>query len=160
MGKTITDSGIEGSGGGAASVDGLGLLDISTDFSKYEKQTVRTRKTVTGTGPILGSINKHQVNGYEIHMGMSKLHSNTPAFDDDGCVDMTGLVWGTYMHGLFENEILRDAFLEYLYASRGLKYSSIKDRITYTDPYRQLAQHFLAHVDMEAIECMLGSSKA
>jgi len=34
MGKTITDSGIEGSGGSAVSVDGLGLLDISTDFSK------------------------------------------------------------------------------------------------------------------------------
>ena len=156
MGKTITDSGIEGSGGGATSVDGLGLLNISTDFTQYEKQTVRTRKTVTGTGPILGSINKQQVDGYEIHMGMSRLHSNTPAFDDDGCVNVTGLVWGTYMHGLFENENLRDAFLEYLYASSGLKYSSIKDRITYTDPYNQLAQHFLTNVDMDAIEGMLG----
>jgi len=160
MGKTITDSGIEGSGGSAVSVDGLGLLDISTDFSKYEKQTVRTKKTVTGNGPILGSINKQQVDGYEIHMGMSRLHSNTPAFDDDGCVDVTGLVWGTYMHGLFENENLKCAFLEYLYARRGLKYSSIRDRITYTDPYHQLAEHFLAHVDMEAVEGMVGSSKA
>ncbi len=164
MGKTITDSGIEGSAGSASSVDGLGLLDISTEFSQYEKQTVRIKKTVTGTGPILGSINKQQVNGYEIHMGVSRLHSdlhnNIPAFDDDGCVDVTGLVWGTYMHGLFENENLRDAFLEYLYASRGLKYSSIKDRITYIDPYHQLAEHFLAHVDMEAVEGMVGSSKA
>ncbi len=163
MGKTITDSGIEGSGGSAASVDGLGLLDISTDFTQYEKQTIRTRKTVTGTGPILGSINKQQVDGYEIHMGMSRLHSdlhsNIPAFDDDGCIDVTGLIWGTYMHGLFENENLRDAFLEYLYTRRGLKYGSIKDRITYTDPYNQLAQHFLAHVDMEAVEGMLGSPK-
>jgi adenosylcobyric acid synthase len=90
---------------------------------------------------------------------MSRLHGNTPAFDDDGCIDVTGLVWGTYMHGLFENENLRDAFLEYLYTSRGLKYSSIKDRITCTDPYHQLAEHFLAHVDMEAVESMVGSSK-
>jgi adenosylcobyric acid synthase len=164
MGKTITDSGIEGSGGSAASVDGLGLLNISTDFSQYEKQTVRAKKTVTGTGPILGSINKQQVDGYEIHTGVSRLHSdlhsNISAFDDDGCVDVTGLIWGTYMHGLFENENLRDAFLEYLYASRGLKFSSIRDRIIHTDPYHQLAQHFLAHVDMDAVEGMIGSSKA
>jgi adenosylcobyric acid synthase len=155
MGKTITDSGIEGSGGNEASVDGLGLLDISTEFSQYEKQTVRTKKTVTGVGPILGSINGQQVDGYEIHMGISRLHNNTPAFDDDGCVDVTGLIWGTYMHGLFGNENLKCAFLEYLYAKRGLKYSSISDRITYTDPYYQLAQHFLAHVNMEAVENMI-----
>ncbi len=156
MGNTITDSGIEGSGGGAASVDGLGLLDISTDFTQYEKQTVRTKKTITGTGPILGCINGQQVDGYEIHMGMSKLHSNKPAFDNDGCVDVTGLIWGTYIHGIFENENLKDAFLEYLYTSRGLKYSSIRDRITYTDPYHELAQHFRTHVDIQAVEDMVG----
>lgn len=155
LGKTITDSGIEGSDGNAVSISGLGLLDISTDFSKYEKQTVQVKKTVTGTGPILGRITGQQVSGYEIHMGLTNLGEGAHAFDDDGCTDWTGLIWGTYLHGLFENENLRDAFLEYLYTRRGLSYSTVRNNVIYQDPYHQLAEHFLDHVDMDAIDEMV-----
>lgn len=155
LGKTITDSGIEGSDGNAVSISGLGLLGISTDFSKYEKQTVQVKKTVTGTGPILGRITGQQVSGYEIHMGLTNLGEGAHAFDDDGCTDRTGLIWGTYLHGLFENENLRDAFLEYLYTRRGLSYSTVRNNVIYQDPYHQLAEHFLDHVDMDAIDEMV-----
>ncbi|MCL7415169.1 MAG: cobyric acid synthase [ANME-2 cluster archaeon] len=155
LGKTITDSGIEGTGGDAVSVNGLGLLDIATDFIEYEKHTVQTEKTVTGEGPILGRIQGQQVSGYEIHMGQTHLLDAVPAFDDDGCIDDTGLIWGTYLHGLFENEHLRDALLEFLYTRRGLSYSTIKKGITNMDPYHQLATHFQAHIDMDTIEKML-----
>ena len=155
LGKTITDSGIEGGSGDAASVNGLGLLDIVTHFTEYEKQTVQTEKTVTGNGPILGSIKGQQVSGYEIHMGQTSLMDGTSGFSDDGCVNDTGLIWGTYLHGLFENEHLRDAFLEFLYNGRDMSYSAVRDKVKYTDPYHQLATHFKAHVDLDAIERML-----
>lgn len=155
LGKTITDSGIEGSDGNAACISGLGLLNISTDFSKYEKQTVQVKKTVTCTGPILGGITGQQVSGYEIHMGSTNMDGGAHAFDDDGCMDQTGLIWGTYLHGLFENENLRDAFLDYLYTRRGFSYSTVKNKVIYQDPYHQLAEHFLDHVDMDAIDEMV-----
>jgi adenosylcobyric acid synthase len=154
LGKTITDRGIEGSDVSDISVDGLGLLNISTDFSKYEKKTVQVQKRVTGTGPILGRITTQQVSGYEIHMGTTQLNGDKPAFNDDGCIDSTGLIWGTYLHGLFENEKLKDALLEFLYARRGGSYDDVKSRIIYKDPYHELALHFRTHVDMDAIEKM------
>lgn len=155
LGKTITDSGIEGSNGSSVTVSGLGLLDTYTEFGEYEKQTIQTQKKVTGTGPILGCITDQQVSGYEIHMGQTHLRNDTHAFEDDGCIDRSGLIWGTYLHGLFENENVRDAFLGYLYARRGISYRKIKEDITYIDPYHQLARHFLAHVDMAAIDRIL-----
>jgi adenosylcobyric acid synthase len=150
LGKTITDSGIEG--GSAAVVDGLGLLDVSTSFGEYKKQTIQTRKKVTGDGPILGRIAGQQVSGYEIHMGDTLQHEDKPAFFDDGCIDRSGLIWGTYLHGLFENENVRDAFLDFLYSKRGVSYHNIKAGINYQDPYHKLARHFLTHVDMDAID--------
>lgn len=155
LGKTITDSGIEGVSGDAAVLNGLGLLDIATYFTGYEKQTVRTEKTVTGKGPMLASICGQQVSGYEIHMGKTRLISGTPAFGDDGCINKEGLVWGTYLHGLFENENVRDAFLEFLYNGRDTSYRDVRDKAGYIDPYHRLAMHFQAHVDMDAIERML-----
>jgi adenosylcobyric acid synthase len=157
LGKTIIDSGIEGGEARASSVNGLGLLDISTEFGEYKKQTVQTEKKVTGTGPILGKITGQLVSGYEIHMGQTHLFNAVQAFDDDGCVDESGLIWGTYLHGLFENENLRDAFLEFLYDRRGESYSAVKNTIHYIDPFHQLACHFRTHVDMDAIEKMLKS---
>ncbi|MBE0524562.1 MAG: cobyric acid synthase [Methanosarcinales archaeon] len=153
LGKTITDSGIEG--GSAAGVDGLGLLDVSTSFGEYKKQTIQTRKKVTGDGPILGRITGQNVSGYEIHMGDTWLHEDKPAFSDDGCIDRSGLIWGTYLHGLFENENVRDAFLDFLYSKRGISYLNIKAGINYQDPYHKLARHFLTHVDMDAINKIL-----
>lgn len=151
LGMNITDSGIEGGSGDAASVEGLGLLDVSTDFTEYDKKTVQTQKTVTASGPILGRITGQQVSGYEIHMGTTELLETSHAFGDDGCIDATGLVFGTYLHGLFENENLRDAFLGYLYDRQNTSYAKVRERVEYTDPYHQLAQHFLSHVDMDAI---------
>ncbi len=110
---------------------------------------------MTGNGPILGSIKGQQVSGYEIHMGKTNLMNGEPAFGDDGCVNYEGLIWGTYLHGLFENEHLRDAFLEFLYNGRDMSYSAVKDKVKYIDPYHQLATHFQAYVDMDAIERML-----
>ncbi len=144
LGEEITDCGIEGTGG-ACSIKGLGLLNVSTRFGRYEKKTRQTEKPVTGDGEILGRARGEKVKGYEIHMGETE--GGEPAFGDDGSVSQDGLVIGTYLHGLFENENMRNSFLGYLYKRKGLIYT---DEIM-SDGIEELAELVEAHVDMKLI---------
>ncbi|KCZ71349.1 adenosylcobyric acid synthase (glutamine-hydrolysing) [Candidatus Methanoperedens nitroreducens] len=144
LGKEITDSGIEGTCG-AVSIKGLGLLDVSTRFLDYKKQTRQAEKLVTGDGCILGPIRGEKVRGYEIHMGRTE--GGEPAFEDDGCVSENGLVIGTYLHGLFENENIRNSFLGYLYKRRGITYTCGK----HGDSIEELSGFIENHVNMRLI---------
>ncbi len=145
LGKTIKDSGIED--GESATFEGLGLLDIDTIFEAYEKRTVQVEKTVNGGGPILDPIKGEKITGYEIHMGLST--SRTPVFSDDGCVDDSGLVMGTYLHGLFENVSIRHALICYVLNNKGLDFEG--EDIPEQDSYDELADVFRENIDMEQI---------
>ncbi|APB33332.1 cobyric acid synthase [Gloeomargarita lithophora Alchichica-D10] len=64
-----------------------------------------------------------RVNGYEIHQGFTQVTAETkPLFLDPhlGYVDGTGRVWGTYLHGIFENGTWRKTWLNQLRSRRGL----------------------------------------
>ncbi|WP_445476249.1 cobyric acid synthase [Methanococcoides methylutens] len=150
LGMSILDSGIEG--GEAATFEGLGLLDIETVFDAYEKRTVQVTKTVNESGPIFGNIKGEDVKGYEIHMGMST--SKRPVFGDDGCADESGLVIGTYLHGLFENQNVRHALIRYLAEKKGLTFED--EDIPEKDPYDELADVINERLDMPRIYEMLG----
>ncbi len=126
LGKEIEDRGVEYRGKGKGSVvkvKGLGLLEASTCFDEYRKTTVRVEKRITGEAAIIERIIGEKVSGYEIHMGRTT--SSRPIFEDDGCVSEDGLVWGTYLHGLFHNFNVQKAFADYL----GLKYTKPEDPI-------------------------------
>jgi adenosylcobyric acid synthase len=153
LGKSIVDSGIEN--GEAVQVDGLGLLDIVTAFDAYEKTTTQVTKTVTGGGVILKAVRGETISGYEIHMGVTD--SPTPVFGDDGCMDDSGLVIGTYLHGLFENENVRRAFLTYLLGKKGLSYQPPEDD-SEEHAYSELAEHVRQHLDMELIYGIIGQT--
>lgn len=148
LGTEIIDSGIEGTGS-SCSMKGLGLLNVSTRFEKYEKQTRQVEKRVTGTGQILGPIQGELITGYEIHMGETE--GEEPAFGDDGSVSENGIVIGTYLHGLFENDNFRNSFLAYLYEKKGLTY---KNKI-HRDGIEELAGFIGSHVNMDSIYRML-----
>ncbi|MCD4703444.1 MAG: cobyric acid synthase [Methanosarcinaceae archaeon] len=150
LGKYVVDSGIED--GEAASFDGLGLLDIETEFDAYEKRTVQVTKVVNYGSPIFDPIEGENISGYEIHMGMTD--SKNPVFGDDGCVDDSGLVIGTYLHGLFENANMRRALVTYLLNKKGLDYS---DEIVFEkDPYEELAEIIQNHLDMNKVYEIIG----
>ncbi len=149
LGKEIVDCGIEDTVG---TVPGLGLLDAVTRFDLYEKRTVQVKKTVTGTGPILEKIRGQEISGYEIHMGVTSPKGEA-AFGDDGAVDGNGLVIGTYLHGIFENENFKNAFLDYLYSCRNL----VRDRATPEGKgFDELASAVEGELDMKKIWQMLG----
>ncbi|SHI45487.1 cobyric acid synthase [Desulfofundulus thermosubterraneus] len=112
-------------------IEGLGLLDISTSFEP-EKVTTQVEATVTGRGPLLSPARGQRVVGYEIHMGRTQLGSGAvPAFHihrrsgetvdcPDGAQDEQGLVFGTYIHGLFDDDGFRRQLLNALRLRKGL----------------------------------------
>ena len=93
------------------------------------------------------------VTGYEIHMGVTEPGSSREAFHGDGRVSYDGLVFGTYMHGLFQNPSAANALLEYLYDKKGIAFEPIP--ATAADPYEALADLFEQHVDMDAVAALV-----
>ncbi|MFZ2471517.1 MAG: cobyric acid synthase [Methanothrix sp.] len=158
LGREIIDCGIEDTVG---TVPGLGLLDAVTRFDLYEKRTVQVKKTVTGGGPILGPICGQIVTGYEIHMGVTRPEGEA-AFGDDGAVSESGIVIGTYLHGLFENENFCNAFLDFLRCRKNLGHgqelsskTEMETRKTKGDGFAKLAAAVEANLDMAKIWRML-----
>ncbi|VVB72507.1 Cobyric acid synthase [uncultured archaeon] len=152
LGKEIVDCGIEDTIG---TVPGLGLLDATTRFDLYEKRTVQVQKPITGSGPILESIRGQEVKGYEIHMGLT-FPGCEAAFGDDGAVSPSGLVIGTYLHGIFENDNFRNAFLDYLYQRKNLVRGP--DSASKGGGFCALTDALKENLDMEPIWKMLGLS--
>jgi len=148
LGKKLIDAGFESAAG---EYDGLGLLNGVTRFVSSEKCTTQVRRTAKPVPPILSEMG--EVEGYEIHMGTTEAGSNREAFEGDGRVSDDGLVFGTYMHGLFSNPSAANALLSYLNANKGLMYEPIPTGRT--DPYDELADLFEKYVDMDAIIAML-----
>ena len=158
LGREIIDCGIEDTVG---TVPCLGLLDAVTRFDLYEKRTAQVKKPVTGGGPILEPIRGQIVTGYEIHMGVTS-PSGEAAFGDDGAVSESGMVIGTYLHGLFENENFCNAFLEFLRRRKnpgqGQDLSTRAEmgtRAAKGDGFAKLAAAVEANLDMAKIWQML-----
>ncbi|MCX7597024.1 MAG: cobyric acid synthase CobQ, partial [Fischerella sp.] len=121
LGQIIADP--EGIEGQAGRYQGLGLLPIKTVITG---QKVVRQRQVTSNHPQMGL----PVTGFEIHQGRSRIetqgidsHSYYPLFDDPnlGLVDSCQSVWGTYLHGIFDNGPWRRAWLNRLRQQRGLK---------------------------------------
>ena len=123
LGQMIADP--EGVEGHAGRYQGLGLLPIRTVITG---QKVARQRQVTSNCPQMGL----PVHGFEIHQGRSRVEipamgtgnqEYQPLFDDMnlGLVDKCQSVWGTYLHGIFDNGPWRRAWLNRLRQQRGLK---------------------------------------
>ena len=148
LGRKLVDAGFESAAG---TYEGLGLLDGITHFSSYDKTTTQVTRTACAVPPILSAMG--EVTGYEIHMGMTEPGRDREALHGDGRVNEDGLVFGTYLHGLFQNPSAANALLVYLYQKKGLPFEPVS--LVSEDPYEVLADLFEKHVDMDAIQSML-----
>lgn len=112
LGQSIEDHGVEAQTGGA----GLGLLDLHTAF-ETSKITTRTQA--------LYLPDQIPLCGYEIHCGRTQgsaqvlIHSlsGEPLGYSSAC----GRIWGSYLHGIFDNAEFRHNWLNKLRAQKGLK---------------------------------------
>lgn len=108
--------------------DGLCLIDAHTVLKK-EKKTFRVKADVVAAGFANGL-----VEGYEIHMGETSCAESPFALitacvtakngrtgkRSDGAVLNGGLLWGTYIHGIFDNAVFRTALLNRLRLKKGI----------------------------------------
>jgi len=130
---------------------GLGLVPMATTLEP-EKLTRRVEATVISRRGLWSELIGEQVSGYEIHMGRSEFGDEVEHLFElnggqlDGFVSDKGQIWGTYLHGIFENENLRRVFINHL---RGTK-PAAKTRPE-KDPYDHLAELVRANVDLSRI---------
>jgi adenosylcobyric acid synthase len=143
-----------------AEVDGLGLLDVVTEFAA-EKSTTQVRAEVAGEKGLLAGLKGQEIEGYEIHMGRSKAEGASNAFRVtatpqgeadyyDGALDASGKVMGTYLHGLFYNDDFRHAFVNNLRRMWNLPDNS-NNSATKTDEYDKLAAVVRENLDIKRI---------
>ncbi|MDB5560287.1 MAG: cobyric acid synthase CobQ [Enterovirga sp.] len=138
LGRTIADpEGVEGPQG---TVEGLGLLDVST---------VLTGDKVTEPASGIHLSTDTGITGYEIHLGRTdgpdcrrpllRLEGGRP----DGATSPNGRVAGCYVHGLFGSDAFRRAFL----AGFGMR-SEIAYEAQVEAALDALAEHVEAHLDL------------
>jgi adenosylcobyric acid synthase len=165
LGKQILDPhGVEHAGDERA----LGLLHIRTIMER-DKVTVPAHGTFAG-GKLFGqSIETCEVGGYEIHMGTTEYLDGATVFAliarqndightfSDGCVSQKGRVFGTYLHGLFDRDAFRHAFLRA--AREALEMLPATALVAWSELRRQqldrLADVFASALDLEAVFSML-----
>jgi adenosylcobyric acid synthase len=163
LGQCIYDpDGVESSSTMAA---GLGLLPLSTTFGK-EKAVFQVRARVHHGQGWAAAIGDNELEAYEIHMGRSTeatgwmriVQRNGLASDVlDGSISADGRLWGCYLHGLFANSPLRQAWLKSLSG----KYSGVAQappQGTLHLELDRLADAVGAALDMDQVYAILHSS--
>lgn len=145
MGKTILDGkGIESA---AAENEGFGFFDMVTEFEP-EKVLRQVRETVLCE--VFGSEICGYVEGYEIHMGKSRLQEKMVQG-----IYAQGNFAGTYYHGLFDSPDFRESFLQALARSAGKTRESgalnsaaqLKEQ-----QYARLRNLLAAHLDLDYVK--------
>lgn len=147
LGRQLADPhGVEGGG----TMPGLGLLPCRTAFAP-EKTRTRTQATVTAS-PFTGAA----VEGYEIHMGQTTVEGEAFCRLSDGTAEgaVSGNVFGTYLHGLFDTGELTEALTRWLLARKGLTAEAIvtkTHREHQEEQLNKLADLVRAAIDLPAI---------
>lgn len=171
--------------GSVREAEGLGLLPLTTTFHKG-KRTVRVKGKLAIDHPLLLSrsdTNSLKVEAYEIHMGVTKRSSssddqeyrsifkleqdevqnnvkaNAVSAHEEGLAALDGSVWGTYLHGLFDNDDLRRSWLDGIRAKKGL------DPISQTfnaherkfEEFDRVADIVRNHLDMKSVYEIIGN---
>lgn len=106
---------------------GMGLLPCETEFTPSKARTCTAAKVLTG--PFAGAA----MEGYEIHMGRTKRLAGQPLCrlengQEEGA--MQGNVFGTYLHGLFDEGSLTEALASWLLARKGIAQEAFRLRAT------------------------------
>ncbi len=156
LGRVIVDA-VESRAGRVA---GLGLLDVTTVFAPDK---VTRRRTGTAMG--------QAVAGYEIRHGRPKrgpgaagwvhLDAAEGAIEDEGAVDLDDAhVLGTSLHGLFEGDAFRAAFLTEVgrragktFVPAGVSFAAAREA-----QFDAVADLLEAHLDLDAVWSLVASA--
>jgi adenosylcobyric acid synthase len=161
LGLTVEDpDGVE-SGGIGRSLPALGQLAIGT--------VMRGQKTVRRAAGRTRLWDSPRFSGYEIHMGETLYRNGAQPFAEirregeqpsnwDGAVDAPGRIWGTYIHGLFDDDAFRHSFLHFARRQLGLGPAQNLACVTAQRQARidRWAAHLRQSLDMNLIQGWIG----
>lgn len=146
LGTTISDPGhLESS---SESADGLEMLQMRTVLEAGKVLSQTDARTADG---------RYRVKGYEIHHGHTETNEKPYLIRGDETV--VGVrrhnVWGTYLHGIFDNAPFRRAVLNEIRQKKNLPPLPVTRGRTLDAELDRLADHIEASVDMNRIyRCM------
>jgi adenosylcobyric acid synthase len=119
------------------SVNGLGLLQLTTVLGS-EKRLRQVKAHCPETG--------ESVFGYEIHHGVSDAREKPFLVDQEkkplGWINPRGNVWGTYVHGVFDNDSFRRYILNKILAKKNL-------------PQKQAAKVYSLNLELDKLAAVL-----
>jgi adenosylcobyric acid synthase len=153
LGRTITDP-VEAGRPVTRPIEGLGLLDVNTLFAPDKVTRQRRGRTHT-----------HRVTGYQIHHGRTTPNNPWITLDDtyspdpepEGAQSRDGQILGTSLHGLFEEDGFRAAFLTDVAKRRHKTWlpTTVSFAKAREAQFDRLADMLEAHLDMTAVEALI-----
>ena len=151
------------------SINGIGLLPVRTLIEK-EKVTCQVRAKIHPSNRIFK--NTDELTGYEIHMGRTELQDEKYMFEiiqreekqtsaPDGLISADGRIWGTYIHGIFDNDGFRQEFIGRIKLAKGISVSSeahvsLSFQEFKETQYNRLAELVRNNIEMEAFYRIAG----
>lgn len=149
LGQTIADPlGIEGP---PVTVSGLGHLDVHTTMAAQKHLALKTAHH-TASGTVL--------QGYEIHVGETSGPDAARAWltvdgTPQGAASANGRVQGCYMHGLFNADAFRSAYLDQFQAASELDFDAGVE-----ETLDALADHVEQYMDLDLLLSLAGTIRA
>jgi adenosylcobyric acid synthase len=144
---------------------GLGILPMVTEFDP-QKYTVQSKGTIIAEGDFFKACTGETVVGYEIHMGRSTMdEGQSPLFNltSNGVTYTDGLQagnsFGTYLHGIFDNDSLRTSLLVWLWQRRDRLRpveASLSQAALREAAFNELADLVRQNVDIERVRTIMG----
>lgn len=161
LGELLMDPlGIEEGG----SIRGMELLPVRTEL-KPEKVRRQVEGTIASVKGVLAPLAGKSIKGYEIHMGdtevlnpesFCRLAAGNGTRADGTC---EGNVYGTYVHGVFDEKGIANALANALAARKGVSLSGAEafDYAAFKETqYDKLAATLREYLDMERIYEIMG----
>ena len=147
-------------------IDGLGLLPATTIFEGHARKMTNQVRAIADL-----EFYKGEIQGYEIHMGRTYFsngyikkgftiieRSGERVMDDNsGAVSSDGNVIGTYIHGIFDNDGFRQAFLDHIRQKKGFPPLCINENkgegsgIDWDREYNKLADLVRRSIDVNRV---------
>lgn len=165
LGRNIADpDGVEAGG----EIEGFGLLDVTTRLA-----STKTTQWIEGESLELEPQRSLPIRGYWIHMGQTTRCGVRSCFhvrsiggeagqpegggeaESDGAVNETGLIWGTYVHGVFDLPDFRRAWINRIRGRKSLP--SLVDGVsrdisqTLASQLDAWADHLQLHLDLRPL---------